>query len=96
MKTITEFSGILLQRAAEAQRAFRAEHPQTETRRADLASPNAEAKTTDVAAEEGAPVEVLYQRDRLPVLHLMPNESDDAVDEAYCRYRILRLVPDKA
>ena len=31
MKTITEFSGILLQRAAEAQQAYRATHPQPVT-----------------------------------------------------------------
>jgi len=31
MKTITEFSGILLRQAAEAQQAYRAAHPQAET-----------------------------------------------------------------
>jgi hypothetical protein len=39
MKTITEFSGILLQRAAEAQRAYRAEHPQLATPAAEEAPP---------------------------------------------------------
>ena len=53
MKTITEFSGILLQRAAEAQRAFRAEHPQTETRPADTAPAEAPgAEETPTGAEE--------------------------------------------
>ncbi|HEX7509553.1 MAG TPA: translation initiation factor 2, partial [Polyangia bacterium] len=50
MKTITEFSGILLQRAAEAQRAYRAEHPQ-------IATPAAEEAPPAPAVEQGALVD---------------------------------------
>ena len=47
MKTITEFSGILLRQAAEAQQAFRAAHPQAEEQPAE---PKA---ATQPAAEAG-------------------------------------------
>jgi hypothetical protein len=62
MKTITEFSGIVLQRAAEAQRSYRAAHPQApapvaedEPQNAAADAAPAEASSTDAPiAEEGA------------------------------------------
>src|ERR1039457_2565814 len=54
MKTITEFSGILLQRAAEAQRGYRAEHPQLAAPEAEVAPP-APAAAEGTGTDEGAP-----------------------------------------
>ena len=51
MKTITEFSGILLQRAAEAQRAFQAEHPRVAPIGPEATAPS----TTDGDVGVGAP-----------------------------------------
>jgi len=52
MKTITEFSGILLRQAAEAQQAFRAAHPQAEEQPAAAAQPAAEAAPAADVPEE--------------------------------------------
>jgi hypothetical protein len=55
MKTITEFSGILLRQAAEAQQAFRAAHPQVEEKPAEpaaIAEPAAEAAPAGDTLEE--------------------------------------------
>jgi hypothetical protein len=54
MKTITEFSGVLLQRAAEAQRAFRAANPQVAASAAEDAPPSPEA--TEPAAGDAEAV----------------------------------------
>ena len=57
MKTITEFSGILLQRAAEAQQAYRAAHPQVVTPAVEEAPPAPVAVaegSTDVAVDPSA------------------------------------------
>ena len=57
MKTITEFSGILLQRAAEAQRAYRAEHPQISTPDVEAAPPAPAAAEEATASEDVAGTE---------------------------------------
>ena len=57
MKTITEFSGILLQRAAEAQQAYRAAHPQVATPAVEEAPPAPVAGaegSTDVVVDPSA------------------------------------------
>ncbi len=53
MKTITEFSGVLLQRAADVQRAFRAAHPQTDVPTAPVAA--SESEPAVAAASEAEP-----------------------------------------
>ena len=55
MKTITEFSGIVLRRAAEAQQAFRAEHPQEpKAEPAPEAAPPAEENSSAAEPAEAA------------------------------------------
>src|ERR1017187_87073 len=57
MKTITEFSGILLQRAAEAQQAYRAEHPQISTPAVETAPPAPVVAEESTASEDAAVTE---------------------------------------
>jgi hypothetical protein len=58
MKTITEFSGILLQRAAEAQRAYREAHPQVQAPAPESPAQVQSEPSPDAAAAVSAEVPV--------------------------------------
>jgi hypothetical protein len=93
MKTITEFSGVLLQRAAEVQRAFREANPQVAAPAVEQVPPSAEsadpaaadaeaAAPVELPAEAAAPVELPAEAAALAELPAEAGSAADGVEEA--------------